>query len=198
MKRIGVKKFPRTYDDLYFAPGEDVAFNTNTGKIELYSTDMEAEGFDPMPVYTPHEEPGEGFYRLIYGRAPMHTFSRTANNPNLTDLMDENTLWVNPKVAKIWGLKTGQYVKLKNQDQKVSSFSIKVRVTERIRWDSVYMVHGFGHNNKKLTRAHGRGINDTELVTNVKIDPVMGGTGMRSNFVTFIFDQETNGKEAES
>lgn len=194
MKRIGVKKFPRTSDDLYFAPGEDISFNTNTGKIELYSTDMENEGFNPLPVYTPHEEPPEGFYRLIYGRAPMHTFSRTANNPNLTDLMDENTLWVNPKVAKMWGLKSGQYVKLRNQDNKVSTFSIRVRVTERIRWDSVYMVHGFGHNNTKLSRAHGRGVNDTELITRVKIDPVMGGTGMRGNFVTFVFD--TDGKEA--
>lgn len=198
MKRIGVKKFPRTYDDLYFAPGEDVSFNTNTGKIELYSTDMEAEGFDPLPVYTPHEVPEEGFYRLIYGRAPMHTFSRTANNPNLTDLMDENTLWVNPKVANLWGLKTGQEVKLRNQHGVTSTFAIKVRVTERIRWDSVYMVHGFGHNNKKLSRAHGRGINDTELITNVKVDPVMGGTGMRSNFVTFVTDIYSTENELKS
>ncbi|MCK7535188.1 MAG: hypothetical protein MZV63_31490 [Marinilabiliales bacterium] len=51
------------------------------------------------------EEPPDGYYRLIYGRAPMHTFSRTSNNPNLTDLMDENTVWVNPKVAKEWDLK---------------------------------------------------------------------------------------------
>lgn len=78
MKRIGVKKFPRSADDLYFAPGEDISFNTNTGKIELYSTDMEAEGFQPLPVYTPHEEPPEGFYRLIYGRAPMTTPPRMA------------------------------------------------------------------------------------------------------------------------
>ena len=198
MKRMGVKKFPRSYDDLYFAPGEEVTFNTNSGKIELYASDLEAEGFAPMPVYTPHEEPPEGFYRLNYGRAPVHTFSRTANNPNLTDLMDENTLWVNPKVAKLWGLKTGQYVKLKNQDGKVSTFAIKVRVTERIRWDSVYMVHGFGHNNPRLSRAHGRGVNDTELVTRVHVDPVMGGTGMRGNFVTFITDEPTDGKEAGS
>lgn len=198
MKRMGVKKFPRSYDDLYFAPGEEVTFNTNSGKIELYASDLEAEGFAPMPVYTPHEEPPEGFYRLNYGRAPVHTFSRTANNPNLTDLMDENTLWVNPKVAKLWGLKTGQYVKLKNQDGKVSTFAIKVRVTERIRWDSVYMVHGFGHNNPRLSRAHGRGVNDTELVTRVHVDPVMGGTGMRGNFVTFILDELTEGKEAGS
>jgi thiosulfate reductase/polysulfide reductase chain A len=182
----------------FFAPDEDVVFNTTSGKIELYSTDMESQGFEPLPVYTAHEEPPEGYYRLNYGRAPMHTFSRTANNPNLTDLMDENVLWVNPKVAKLWGLEAGQLVKLKNQDDKISTFAIKVRITERIRWDSVYMVHGFGHNNKKLTRAHGRGINDTEMITRVHIDPVMGGTGMRGNFVTFITDFENSGKEAKA
>ena len=69
--------------------------------------------------------------------------------------MDENTLWVNPKVATEWGLKKDQKVYLQNQDGVVSSFSIKVRITERIRWDSVYMVHGFGHSEKKLSRAYG-------------------------------------------
>ncbi len=197
MKRIGVKNFPRETDDLYFKEGEEVSFNTNSGKIELYSSDMEAAGFAPLPVYTAHEEPPDGFYRLIYGRAPMHTFSRTANNPNLTDLMDENVLWVNPKVAKLWGLESGQPVKLKNQDDVISTFPIKVRVTERIRWDSVYMVHGFGHNNPKLTRAFGRGVSDTELITRVHIDPAMGGTGMRGNFVTFITDINNTEKEAE-
>ncbi|MCL3782158.1 nitrate reductase [Prolixibacteraceae bacterium JC049] len=185
MQRIGVKRWERAYDDIYFAPNEEVEFNTNSGKIELYSTALEEAGFDPMPKYTAHEEPAEGFYRLIYGRAPMHTFSRTANNPNLVDLMDENNVWINPKVAKEWGLKTGQYIWLENQDGIVSEFPIKVRVTERIRWDSVYMVHGFGHSNKKLSRAHGRGASDSELITRVHVDPIMGGTGMRGNFVTF-------------
>jgi thiosulfate reductase/polysulfide reductase chain A len=185
MKSVGVKKFERTYDDLYFADGEDMFFNTNTGKIELYSTDMAAEGFDPMPVYTPHEEPPPGFYRLNYGRNPAHTFSRTSNNPNLTDLFDENVLWVNPAVARTWGLDNDQQVWLENQDGAVSNFPIKVRITERIRHDSVYMVHGFGHTRKDLTRAFAKGASDTELVTRVLKDPVMGGTGMRGNFVTF-------------
>ncbi len=190
MQRIGVKKFPRLYDDLYIRDGEEIEFNTNSGKIELFSTDLEMEGFDPMPKYYPHEEPPQGYYRLIYGRAPAHTFSRTANNPNLTDLMDENSLWVNPKIAKMWGLKNDEYIYLKNQDGIVSTFSIKVRVTERIRWDSVYMVHGFGHARKELSRCYGKGVNDTELITNVKIDPIMGGTGMRANFVTFVFNKD--------
>jgi len=189
MKKIGVKKFERTSGPLYLADGEDYDFGTNTGKVELYSTELAALGFDPMPTYTAHPEPEEGFYRLIYGRAPMHTFSRTVNNPNLSDLKDENKIWVNPRVAKIWNLKADQEVFLKNQDGVVSSFPIKVRITERIRWDSVYMVHGFGHNNKKLSRAFAKGASDTQLITHVDIDPMMGGTGMRSNFVTFITDK---------
>ena len=190
MQRIGVKTFERSYDDLYFADGEEVEFFTNSGKIELYSTSLANQGFDPMPNYTAHEEPPAGFYRLIYGRAPMHTFSRTANNPNLTDIMDENKVWVNPKVAKLWGLKNDQRIHLVNQDGKRSEFPIKVRVTERIRWDSVYMVHGFGHDQRKLTRSYGKGASDTNLITRVHIDPIMGGTGMRGNFVTFDLEVE--------
>ncbi|MBI9058848.1 MAG: molybdopterin-dependent oxidoreductase [Labilibaculum sp.] len=190
MQRIGVKRMTREFDDLYFGENEDVEFNTNTGKIELYSTALEEEGFDPMPKFTQHPEPEEGFYRLIYGRAPMHTFSRTANNPNLTDLMDENTVWINPKVAKEWDLTNDQYIYLENQDGVISDFQIKVRVTERIRFDSVYMVHGFGHTDKRMTRAFGKGVSDTQLITNVMVDPIMGGTGMRGNFVTFRLDNK--------
>lgn len=191
MKRIGVKNLPREYGNLFFAENEQIDFYTNTGKIELYSTALEAEGFDPFPVYTPHMEPPAGYYHLNYGRAPMHTFSRTANNPNLTDLMDENTVWVNPKVAKEWGLKNGQPVYLQNQDGIVSDFPVKVRVTERIRFDSVYIVHGFGHADKKLSRAYGKGASDSQLITRVLMDPIMGGTGMRGNFVTFLFEKES-------
>ncbi len=194
MKRVGVKTFKREDGDhLYFDKGEELEFFTNTGKIELYATSFAEAGFDPLPNYTPHPEPPQGYYRLNYGRAPMHTFSRTANNPNLTDLMDENVVWVNPKVAKVWGLENGKEVWLENQDGIVSTFPVKVRITERIRWDSVYMVHGFGHKNDKLSRAHGQGASDSELITNVMVDPIMGGTGMRGNFVTFHTDKPEKG-----
>ena len=55
MQRIGVKKFPRKYDDLYFYEGVEQEFYTNSGKIELYSTSLAEEGFDPMPVFTKHQ-----------------------------------------------------------------------------------------------------------------------------------------------
>jgi len=191
MKKVGVKKYERTSGPLFLEEGQPYEFATNTGKVELYSTDLASNGFDPMPVYTAHPEPEQGFYRLNYGRSPMHTFSRTINNPYLSDLKDENKLWVNPKVARIEGLTNEQEVWLINQDGVVSTFPIKVRVTERIRWDSVYMYHGFGHNNEKLTRAYGKGISDQELITRVAIDPLMGGTGLRGNFVKILIEKPT-------
>lgn len=189
MVKQGVKVWPREEKDMYLKEGEYFDFGTNTGMIELYATALEDEGFDPLPNYTPHPEPKEGYFRLNYGRAPMHTFARTSNNPQLNDLMDENSIWINPKIAKQNNLKNGQYIWLKNQDGVVSSSPAKVRLTERIGMDNVYMVHGFGHTDKRLSRSHHKGICDTELITNVCVDPIMGGTGMRNNFVTFVIDK---------
>ena len=196
MEKIGVKNFDRK-SELFPTYYDGYEFNTNTGKIELYSTSFEENGFDPMPKYTAHPEPPEGFYRLNYGRAPMHTFSRTVNSPNLNSIMSENVLWVNPKVLKDWGLENGNEIWLENQDGVVSEFSIKIRATERIRFDNVYMVHGFGQNQKEQSKAYGRGINDQQLITKVMVDPIMGGTGFRGNFVTFLSEKPKK-KEANA
>lgn len=197
MKKKGVMVFPRPESSIFLPKGEPVQLATKSSKIEFYSQLLEEQGFDPMPKYTAHPEAPEGFYRLNYGRAPMHTFTRTANNPNLSDIMNENRLWINPDEAAKQGLKMNQLVWLENQDGVLSEFPIKVRVTERIGKDCVYMVHGFGHNNKKLSRAHGKGISDTKLITRVAVDPIMGGTGMRGNFVK-ILTEEPEGKEVVS
>jgi thiosulfate reductase/polysulfide reductase chain A len=51
------------------------------------------------------------------------------------------------------------------------------------------MAHGFGHRSKRLRLTHGAGADDAELMTHIKIDPLMGGTAMRTNFVTFVKDK---------
>jgi thiosulfate reductase/polysulfide reductase chain A len=106
----------------------------------------------------------------------------------LFQLAPENQLWVNPLVANEHKLESGEYVRLASREGAVSS-KIRVRVTERIGPDSVFMAHGFGHKSKRLRLTAGAGADDSELMTNVKIDPIMGGTGMRGNFVTFVKEQ---------
>ncbi|MGD2071092.1 MAG: molybdopterin-dependent oxidoreductase [Gemmatimonadota bacterium] len=174
---------------LYYEEGAAPEFYTDSGKIELYSHRLASHGFDPMPTWHDGEleEPANGFYRLLFGRAPMHTFGRTTNNRLLSSLHDENAVWVNSKVAAQWGLRNGDRV---HQDGVTSTFSAPVKVTERIRPDCVYIVHGYGRKAAKLRQAHGRGIDDAELITRYTVDPVMGGTGMNVNFVTFVRSSE--------
>jgi len=168
--------------------GIRLAFDTPSGKIELYSNDLAAAGQDPMPNFTPPDEVPPGMFRLLSGRAPVHTFGRTTNNRVLTNLMAENEVWINAAAAKgLPGfenrpLRSGDYVVLENQDG-VRSNPVKAKVTERIRGDAVFLVHGFGHTSKGLEFARGRGASDSALTSRYKVDPVMGGTGMNVNFV---------------
>ncbi|NUM82067.1 molybdopterin-dependent oxidoreductase [bacterium] len=168
---------------IYFDEGVPAEFPTPSGKIEFYSVQLADAGFDPVPVYKAPPEGPPGSFRLLYGRAPVHSFSRTQSNPILSEMMDENEVWINFDVAARLGLKSGDYVKLKNQDGVISN-RIKVKATERIRTDCVYMVHGFGHNSKMLKRPYGKGASDAQLITKYVTDPLMGGTAMNVNFVT--------------
>ncbi|MEN8154915.1 MAG: molybdopterin-dependent oxidoreductase [Acidobacteriota bacterium] len=175
----------RSETPIYFDKNEEIEFDTESGKIELYSQTLEEHGFSPIPVYKKHEEPEEGYFRLLVGRSPIHAFGRTTNNPVLSQLKNENHVWINTNIAEEWGINNGQYIKLENQDGVISN-RIRVKVTERIRPDSVYMVHGFGHTSKRLRKAYLKGADDSSLITRVHTDEIMGGTGMRGNFVTFV------------
>jgi thiosulfate reductase / polysulfide reductase chain A len=160
-------------------------FKTPSGKIELYSHKMVDAGFDPMPVYREQKMVPESYFRLLYGRTPQHTFSRTTNNGMLLELFPENEVWVNNVIAELFNLKNQDYVILENQDG-IRSNKVKVRLTKRIRQDCVYMVHGFGRDDRRLKKAFGRGADDNSLLTNYVTDPIMGSTGSQVNFVTFV------------
>jgi thiosulfate reductase / polysulfide reductase chain A len=167
----------------YFDEGVPAEFPTPSGKIEFYSLQLQQAGFDPVPKYKRPASGPAGSFRLLYGRAPVHSFSRTQTNRILSDAMSENEVWLNANIAERYGLKSGDYIKLKNQDGVVSN-KVKVKATERIRQDCVYMVHGFGHTAKGLKHAFGKGASDSQLLTRFETDPLMGGTGMNVNFVT--------------
>ncbi len=172
------KSVPVTTED-----GLALTFATPSKKIELYSRQMEAAGLPPLPPYTRHPEPGPGQFRLLFGRTPVHTFGRTTNNRFLSEVTKDNEVWLNAKIAKERGLANGERVVLVNQDG-ARSTPVRLKATQRIRPDCVFVVHGYGHTSPGLKFAKGRGMDDTTLVTKVAVDPVAGSTGMSVNFVT--------------
>ncbi len=170
----------------YFADyGDSSPFTSHSQKIEFYSNELALAGLDPMPTYEATDEPPAGFFRLLYGRHPVHTFAKTQNTPLLSEMVPENEVWLNAQTAAEMGIENGQMVRLENQDGVVST-PIKVKATQRIRSDAVFMAHGFGQNAPGLTLANGKGANDNKLITRYKLDPISGGAGMRVNFVRIV------------
>jgi thiosulfate reductase/polysulfide reductase chain A len=165
--------------------GDTSPFPTQSKKIEFYSDVLGLAGFDPMPVYEAVDPPPDGFFRLLYGRHPVHTFAKTQNTPLLSELYPENELWLNEEKAAELGVENGAYVRLENQDGVIST-PIKVKATQRIRPDAVFMAHGFGQDAPLLHRANGKGASDAKLQTRYKLDPISGGAGMRVNFVRIV------------
>ncbi len=169
----------------YFGPDNPPKFKTPSGKIQLFSKELEEYGFDPIPKYTKVEQPPEGYFRLLYGRVPVHTFTRSINNKWLWELKKENEVWINADVARKLNIRNGDYVILENQDGIISN-KVKAKVTERIRKDCVFMAHGFGLRSKDLSRAYLKGADDQGLITRYRVDPISGVTGMRVNFVKIV------------
>ena len=182
LKSLGAVSFDgKPYiDDRSEADGP--LFPTQSGKIELLSSVLADLKLDAIPKYEPTPEPPAGYFRLIYGRAPVHSFSRSENNAWLDDLMSENPVWLCTDAAKQAGLVDGQKVILENQDG-VKSPVITLKVTPAMRKDVAYTVHGFGPQAPQLKKAYQHGFSDTALMTRIAIDPLMGATGMRVNFV---------------
>ena len=168
-----------------FQAGGGSPFNTPSHRVELYSEALAKAGFKPLPEHEPAGEAPAGYFRLLYGRSPVHTFARTQNTPLLHELGPENEVWLNDAAAAGLGLKGGDRVWLENQDG-VRSGPVKVKATPRIRTDCVYIVHGFGHDAPGLTRAHRKGASDAMLQTRYALDPISGGAGLRVNFVKLV------------
>ena len=165
--------------------GDESPFLTPSGKIELSVTELAEAGLDPIPVYEPTEEPPTGYYRLLYGRVPVHTFAKTQNTPALSAVYPENELWINEDEASALGYGNGDRVWLENEAGDRTG-PIKVKATQRIRKDAVFMAHGFGQQSDGLTNANGKGASDTKMMSRYKLDPISGGAGMRINFVRLV------------
>lgn len=163
--------------------GLELSFGTPSGKIELFSEQMAGAGLDPIPNYTRHPQPGPGEFRLLYGRAPSHTFGRTTNNRFLSEVYSENEVWLSAKAAREKGLNDGEKVVLVNSSG-VKSEPVRLKATQRIRHDCVYVVHGYGHDNPGLKFASGRGMSDSKLMDRAATDPISGTQGMNVVFVT--------------
>jgi len=159
---------------------------TPSGKIEFYSAWLAHNGFSPLPLYVAPDQAPEGYLRLLYGRCPAHSLTRTAGFTWLNHEVPENELWLAPSVAEPLGIVDGEEVRLENRDGFRSLQRLKVKVTPGIREDCCYMSHGFGNRSPFIQDAYLRGVSDSGLMSRGRVDPVSGTRGMRDSFVRLL------------
>ena len=173
-------------EGVYYQPGkiyglyEGKVFKTLSKKIELYNQRYADKKIDPMPVYKPPKEVPEGKFRVVVGRNAYITQGSSTNNALLAELVPENELWLHPKPAKGLSIGPGDWVEVASP---VGKARLKVRVTEEIRPDTVYMDSGFGVLSKGLSNVYGKGASIVEILEDHN-DTISGNMAMHETFVT--------------
>ena len=162
---------------------DELGFKTPSGKIELLAQKLESQGLSSLKPYESPSAPEEGSFRLTFGRCAVHTQGHTINNPMLFEQMPENVLWLNQDVGERMELTDGEEVEVSNNGQRGR---IKVKLTQFIHPEAVFMVHGFGHALPVESRARGRGILDNDFMAGgLEVwDEAGGGMAMQEHFIS--------------
>lgn len=156
---------------LWGAPKEfkpKTEFSTPSKKIELYSTILEKNGYDPLPVWkNARAAKSEQYpYHLLIWRKPWERMSQSQNDPILAEFCPENCVSIHPDTGKKHGIQDLGYAWIESP---VGKIKVKINFTEGIRPDCVAVDHGFGHWSPGLSVAKGMGANDGDLIPNMTV-----------------------------
>ncbi|MGA8280649.1 MAG: molybdopterin-dependent oxidoreductase [Desulfobacterales bacterium] len=167
-------------DQIFWDRKDGLKFKTPSKKIEFTSALLENAGFESFPAYEPVVRPDGGSFRLVTGRIALHTHLSTQNNPYLHEISPENVLWINTRKAAELGIKNNDVVEVASEK---GGGKIKAFVTDMIHPETVFMLHGFGHEAKLASRSYNKGVSDSLLQKNVS-DIIGGSPALHETFVT--------------
>jgi anaerobic selenocysteine-containing dehydrogenase len=105
------------------APFADGVFGTPSGKVEIYSEQAEARGYDPVPGWVPEVEARTGLDRpalsdplpLLCPAAHHFISSSFANIASLRSKEGRPTLRLHPEDAQARHIRSGQWVRVSNE-----------------------------------------------------------------------------------
>jgi anaerobic selenocysteine-containing dehydrogenase len=167
-KTASGERTPRAYQK-YVCTG----FHTPSGKVELYSKRLQAQGFNALPDYVePHYSPLNSVlsekYPLVLtvgAKLPMYTHSQFRNIPRLRQLMPHNVFLINEKTADKYNLKNGQRVIVETESGRLEG---PLEVTSDLLDNVVQTFHGFDEMNANI------------LTSNKSFDHATGSPGSKS------------------
>jgi len=180
-KQLGENKFQYYPEKKKHYSVKKGKFPTPSGKIDFVLPNMVTKGLDPMPTWRDemYVKTPEGKFKFITGRHAQFTQNGTQNNAMLLDLIPENYLWINSRVAKERGIRFGDMVEVSS---KIGKVQIKAYPTEKIAPDNLFFVHGFGATSEGLSLAHNNGAADNLIIEDI-MEPYFGAAAMHATIV---------------
>ncbi len=138
--------------------GDAPAFGTESGKVLFASSIFEVAGLGRVPQYAdPMVAPNEHMPRLITGSQSMQMRTYTADVDRIAEFARDTQAqraWINPTTAANFGIVDGDTAELSTS---VGKISVKVRVTELISPEAVYVPPHYGVESKGMGQAAGFG-----------------------------------------
>jgi anaerobic selenocysteine-containing dehydrogenase len=139
---------------------EGEGFKTPTGKVEIYSTIFEKNGYDPLPSYVePVESPlstpelFEDYPLMLFTGAKHVAYAQSSwrELPSLNKICPEPRIDINPGTANRLEINDGDEVTLETLR---GSLKVKANVTLDIMPDVVHLPHGWRDANANLLTDH--------------------------------------------
>jgi anaerobic selenocysteine-containing dehydrogenase len=120
----------------------DRRFHTPSGKVEFFSTQVQALGLPPLPVYV---APSPSAYplTLCQGRTLTHFhgfYDHGRALPTLAQLDPEPCVWISPADAVVRGIQDGAAIHMYNER---GALSARARVTAAVPAGTVWMRDGW-------------------------------------------------------
>jgi anaerobic selenocysteine-containing dehydrogenase len=177
------------------SPKNMIGFSKNS-KVSIKSQDMNQS---PLPAYQAiesHKHKKKNEFILTSYKSSL-TGKGMANSKWAREILHENQLWMNTKIANQMGIQNNDEVRVTST---TGSLTVRILTTHRIHPESVALAEDFGHtaigNVAKSKRfkstdrdtvliwwnKKGNGVNPMEIIER-KTDPVGGGLGSKDTVV---------------
>ena len=180
----GDKQIYYKYKTDYFRKNH--GFNTDTGKIELYSTAFKKMGYDPLPYYVEPEESPYSTPELYKefplilstgGRVPYYFHGQYRQIPWLRALQPYPIVQIHPDTAKIHGIEKGDWVWIETQRGRIKQ---KAKLFEGMDPRYVIAQSSWWYPEKRGP-LHGVLESNTNVITsNEFFDPATGAPNFRA------------------
>ncbi len=181
-KQLGANKFRYYKEKSKFYTVNGGKPMTSNQKVQCNILNLQTKGVDSMPIWRDEYNfvVADGKFRLITGRHAQFTQSGTANNAMLKDLLPENFIWINKRIAKEKNIKFADKIEVISS---IGKTTLKAYPTEKIAPDQLFFVHGFGQESRALGLAYKNGGNDNAVIEDI-VEPVYGAAVMHGTDVT--------------